>query len=416
MKKTLGIFVLVFFTGLPTGLTAETSIDVKSLIQQAVECNPGLRVKKATYEAQRARVIDNWLPEDPRIGADVEGQPSLFDFNNRTNYEYMAEQDIPFPTKLFFRGVSAARQADVAYQDYKEEERQLIWHVEQPYYELQTARRTLQYLDEQKVLLEQLTKSVKARYEANQAAQTDILKVQIEGSKLAIETFDWKQKEHLAQAHFSHLLNKPLDALYPTVIEEARPVLRLDLPDLEAMALKSRPELKALQFGIERAKAERALEQTKWLPDVILRIEARQYKPESSIREYDTFLGVSVPVWSLIKGVGGTWRAAESDVQAAEALYLKMKNEVLLSVHEAYSKLKSAENAVDTYENQILPQAHQQVEVALSSYEAGRVDFLSVVDAERTLKSTQIEIAEALSRYELALSDLRLSVGEDLVR
>jgi outer membrane protein TolC len=95
-------------------------------------------------------------------------------------------------------------------------------------------------------------------------------------------------------------------------------------------------------------------------------------------------------------------------------MYVEMKNEVLLTLHQAYSKVKAARNALNIYENSILPQAKLQVEVALASYEAGKVDFMSVIDAERTLRSMQIEYHKAVAEYEMGLSDLRLAVGDDL--
>ena len=135
---------------------------------------------------------------------------------------------------------------------------------------------------------------------------------------------------------------------------------------------------------------------------------------EDAKLEYDNFIGFSVPVWSLLKGIGGGWHSAQKEVEAAESLYTDMKNEVLFRIHEAYAKFKSAENALNTYESLILPQAKSQVDISLSSYEAGRVDILDLIDAERTFKNTQIGYYKALSDYEMALSDLRLAVGDDL--
>ncbi|MBI3325061.1 MAG: TolC family protein, partial [Candidatus Omnitrophica bacterium] len=96
----------------------------------------------------------------------------------------------------------------------------------------------------------------------------------------------------------------------------------------------------------------------------------------------------------------------------AEALYTAMKNEVLLAIHEAYAKARSAEHAVHIYETLIVPQAKQQVEVTLAAYEAGRTDFFSLLDAQRTLKDTQIAYHTFRADYERGLSDVRLAVGE----
>jgi outer membrane protein TolC len=197
--------------------------------------------------------------------------------------------------------------------------------------------------------------------------------------------------------------------LAPAVAPEA-------LPPIEALAqhaLASRPELKALERGIAKAKVSRAVAYTEWLPDVTGRIEARQFRGESGVREYDTFVGISVPVWSLLKGISGEWKAAGREVQEARAMYDEMKAEVLLAVYEAESKAKAAVYAVRTYEQQILPKAKQQAEVGLAAYEAGRTDFLSLLDAQRMLRDARIQYARFVADRDLALADLRLAVGSD---
>ena len=393
------------------GATSEQELlTLDGLLEKGMRNSPAIQAKKRMYEATRARVISSWLPEDPEFGVDAEGQSKLFRFHETDN-EYMVVQTIPFPTTLILKGQVALKDAQIAYQQYKEEERTIAWHLEQPYYELFLAKRTLTTLEELQQLAERLAKSVQARYESNQAPQQDFLKARIESSKTSIERYQWNEKVHLAEAHISHVLNQPLDTTY-TLSEAPRSLASsLARADFERLALQVRPELKAFELGIKRAKANRWLAATSWLPDLTGRIEARQFSGEGSIREYDTFLGVTVPVWSLIKGVGGEWKGAGRDVQAAEATYTEMKNEVLLAIHEAYSKVKTGEHALTTYEQLILPQARQQVEVAFAAYEAGRSDILSLIDAERMLKDAQMAYYKFLADYELGLSDLRLAVG-----
>ncbi len=388
-------------------------VTLQRLLEQAIQRNPGLQAKKRAYEAARARVIAAWLPNDPEIGTDVEGQSHLFRFD-RTDNEYSIMQRVPFPTTLFLRATAATNDADIAYQQYKEQERDVIWHIEQPYYELFLAKGTLGSLEEIRQLLERLSGAIQARYESNQSSQQDLLKARIELAKLGIELVDWEQKAHLGEAHVSHILNQPLHTSYEVLDSPTIQPLELSREQLEERALHARPELKAFGIGIQRAKISRAMALTSWLPDVTGRIEARQFSGEGHIREYDTFIGVTVPVWSLLKGAVGEWKGAQREVQAAEAMYEQQKNEVRLAVHEAYAKVTTAEYGLHAYQELILPQAKQQVEVAMAAYESGRTDLLALIDAQRTLKDSQIAFHQVAAEYQLGLSDLRLAVGSDL--
>lgn len=390
---------------------AITSLD--HLIQEALQKSPGIQAKQRAYEAARARVLAAWLPDDPEIGVDVEGQSDPLRLDRADN-EYSVMQTVPFPTKLLLRGQIALREAQMAFQAYKATERDVVWHIEQPYYELSLARKTVASLEGIRSLIERLARSAQARYEANQTSQQDVLAAQIELAKVGIDLVDWREKAHIAEAHLSHLLNQSLETRYePAEPPRSQPLTRART-ELEQLALRMRPELLASAIGIRRAKAGRALALTEWLPDFTGRIEARQFKGSDSIGEYDTFLGLTVPVWSLIKGAGGQWKGAAKEVQAAEALYDEMKNEVLLAIHEAYSKVTSAEYAVQAYEQLILPKARQRVDVTLASYEAGRTDFITLIDAQRTLRDTQIAYDTVRTQRDLGLSDLRLAVGGDV--
>jgi len=409
----LGVATAYAQTDAPAAAPAE-EVTLDGLLNAALARSPGLQAKKRAYEAARGRVIAAWLPDNPMIGADVEGQSKLFKFGSRADNEYMVSQTIPFPTTLLLRGQVAAREARMAYQQYKEAERDTIWHIEQPYYDLYMNKKTIVALEEVEALLEKLARAVQARYETNQASQQDVLKVQIELSRVRIDLFNARQQEHLAQAHVSHILNRSLETNYAIPDDMPRTPLSLTRPDLERLALKTKPELLAMETGISRAKANRLLAFTNWLPEVTGRFEARQFHGERSLREKDTFIGVTVPVWSLLKGAGGEWISAQREVQQAEAQYLEMKNEVLLAVHEAYASAASAQHGLLQYEQVILPQARQQVDVAFTAYEAGRTDFLNLIDAQRMLKDAQMAYYKLKADYERGLSNLRLAVGSAL--
>lgn len=57
---------------------AGPTLTLQALLDQAMQRSPGVQAKKRAYEAVRARVLSAWLPDDPMIGADVEGQSSLW--------------------------------------------------------------------------------------------------------------------------------------------------------------------------------------------------------------------------------------------------------------------------------------------------------------------------------------------------
>src|SRR3989338_7067329 len=113
------------------------------------------------------------------------------------NNEFMVAQTVPFPTKLLFRGLAASKEADAAYQAYREQERQLIWRLKEPYHKLYLAKKTIGLLEENRKLLEQAAKTAQTLYESGRAIQADVLKAYIEMSKTDIAVFNARQEERL---------------------------------------------------------------------------------------------------------------------------------------------------------------------------------------------------------------------------
>jgi len=59
----------------------------------------------------------------------------------------------------------------------------------------------------------------------------------------------------------------------------------------------------------------------------------------------------------------------------------------------------------------LLPRARQSLEVARAAYLSGQLDFLNVIDAERTLFESQLDQVEAQTQRELSLAELSLVIA-----
>ena len=71
---------------------------------------------------------------------------------------------------------------------------------------------------------------------------------------------------------------------------------------------------------------------------------------------------------------------------------------------------REASRNVQLLHERLLPRARQSLEVAQGGYTSGKVDFLNVLDAERTLLEFQLGEVEARVQRELALADLSLLI------
>jgi outer membrane protein TolC len=119
--------------------------------------------------------------------------------------------------------------------------------------------------------------------------------------------------------------------------------------------------------------------------------------------------------WTKPKYDAGV-REAAANQDSAKALYQVLKNQVLFDVKDLLVKTEAAEKLMTLYKTTIIPQARQTLESARANYQTGKLEFLSLLDAERALRDFQLEYYRALTTFEQRMAELERAVGMDLSR
>jgi outer membrane protein, heavy metal efflux system len=381
-------------------------LTLETLVKSSLPKNPDLLVAKTKYESAKAKAVFSWLPEDPEAGVDYEGQSDFLDIDSWTNKEYSISQDIPFPTKMILRAVQASQEASTLYEEYRAEENQAIAAISSPYFELLVLRKKIETLEANSSVLDQMLRASHSRYGADESGREDLLRIDIEKKRTDIELFKAKQNDRVVQEKISVLIKNPLETSYVIPEPGKRMARTQDLASLEKLALEKRPELLAIKNVLGRTKTESLQAQTEWLPDLTLRYEGREFRESGDITEHDSFIGFRVPAWSLLKGIGGSWRSAALEVQSAEHLYESAMNETLIKLHASWAQLKSAEYALEQYEAALLSSSRQYMDASLASYESGRTSFLNLIDSQRTDFDVRVEYYRHWVDYEMALLEI----------
>jgi cobalt-zinc-cadmium efflux system outer membrane protein len=99
--------------------------------------------------------------------------------------------------------------------------------------------------------------------------------------------------------------------------------------------------------------------------------------------------------------MGRTAREAEAGV-----------NEVLLELQEDHRRYTIAGERVRRYQAEILPRATLSLEQARAGYQAGKLRFLDVLDAQRTLGDARALLLDALRDLAVARAELDKFIGE----
>lgn len=385
---------------------------LERLRAEVLERNPQIQAARSRWEAARARIPQASALDDPMIGADVEGIPysSRSIANKYTDVEYMVSQAIPFPLKLFVRHRAAVQEALMAEQEYQEVLRAQVAEAVVAYYEICRLDRFIEINRRNQDLLGQFAQVAEARYAAGAGGQQDVLKAQTEQALLTNEGITLQQERRSAVARLNALLDRPVGQDLTVPSPAVPPRLSLDAEAWRAVAEAHNPRLRAARARVEMAKAERSLARLDYFPDFSTRLEARQFNEQSRIREYDVMLAVNVPVWSWWKQRNAV-REAQAALAAAEAGALSARNDVAAMVQDRFARADAAQRLVDLYRTSVLPKAEQALASARAGYEGGRVEFLSLLDAQRMLHETQEAAETATAALGQEMARLEAIVG-----
>jgi outer membrane protein TolC len=246
-------------------------------------------------------------------------------------------------------------------------------------------------------LSKKLSRIAETRYSINQGSQSDAIKAQVELSKAMNMVITAQQEKEIAAARVNNLRGKRPG----TQLAEPEPFAvnssTFDYAALEAEVLAKNPYLAAMASRLKMAEKKLSLARAEYAPDFMLLWRRRASDDAAMNGTYDVSLGLTVPLWLGAKSAMGREAKAERDMGAAE--YDAARNSVLLELKEITVKLDYYRRLTDLYSNTVMPQAEASLKASEAAYQAGKTDFLDLVDANRTLLETKREYYEYAAAY-----------------
>ncbi|MDR3378989.1 TolC family protein [Cupriavidus basilensis] len=148
-----------------------------------------------------------------------------------------------------------------------------------------------------------------------------------------------------------------------------------------AQALDSAPELASQRLELERRQAIIGVERSRQYPDLTVSLGSK--RDNGSDRGTMPVLGVSLPLPLFDRNQGNLYTALRQADKAADeyrATQVRLANEL----QQATRQLSVSRTSADSLKDTVLPAAQQAYEAATRGFEAGKFNFLDVLDAQRT--------------------------------
>jgi len=390
-------------------------LDLATLIAVARKRNPevresAFRTLAGLEEVRRAGSLD-----DPFLRIGTEGVPlrSAGSLGFAQDNFAGLQQNFPFPGNLSLRSEAAFRGAEGMHQMRLDRERDVIARLKKAYAEYYLATRSIEAHDDHLKLMEATEKISDAKFRTGAVPQQDVLKPQLEQVMLHGEVLAMQQMRGSARAMINTLLHRPLDAPLGEPREIAPATEPLDLDELTARAVQSRPELLAAEARVRATQASlRLAERERDLPDFSVGVD--YWQVPNGPDAYAAMFSINLP-WFTGKRSAEA-RRLEQTLRADEAALDAARHRARFEVRDAWLRTESARKSAALLRTELVPKSAQTVEVSRASYEKDKSSFLDLLDSERSLRDVKLKYIQTLAQYESAAADLERAVGSDLRR
>jgi outer membrane protein TolC len=392
---------------------------VEELLAIARQQSPEVMALRLEAEAAMERAASSGALADPLLRTELRNitnngspaSPNLLPARVGST-KYTLIQPLPFWGKRELKREAAAAGADeargLADLAWSELAARIKTAYAQDYALLRQAALTREVMD----LVERLESISRARYAGGLAVQQDVIRLRVERTALQAELIQLENERHHAQVRINGLLARSAHAQLadPETLRSPPPAASLDYAALAERLRERNPQLFADAARIRVAEKNRASTYRNRYPDVALGVSPIQTRERVS--EWELMLEVNIPLQQESRR--GQEREAERLLEAARARREASANRLLAELAENLSALEAARRVELLAGGDLLPQAELTFQSALAGYENGKVDFATLLDAQRQIRKAKQDVLKAQAEQQARLADIERLIGEDL--
>ena len=388
------------------------------LVGAALNDNPDIKAAEQRLRLYENKIIPAGALSDPSLSLAFNNYPAD-SFNDdefaMSGKTVKLSQALPFPGKLAAKKEAAAQLASWYKGQLEDNKLQLVRQVKEAYYSYYYYNKAVGITEKNNQLLEDFTRLTETNYEVGQGLQQDVLKAQMERSKLVDRLYTLKQQRQTSLAALNRLTNRPPAHAVPLMPNFEITPVELPLEKLQAAPESNRPMYMAYQALVKSYQARQKLAKLDYRPDFKLGV-AYTFREENRADDGTDFVGIEFSVnlpFSRPKRAAAVSEAVAGS-RMALAQYNDFRNKVRFNIHDAYSRMQKNRDQALLYKSGIIPQSRQAFEAAMGSYQVGKVSFLVLLDNLKTVYNYEMEYFQVLANGERNIARLEAETGLSL--
>jgi len=394
---------------------AGSPVTLGELIREVEQRNPDIAAAQLGYQAAThvAGQVSAFPDTQVMVQHFAVGSPRPFAGYSNSEFAYIglgASQEIPYPGKRGLRAQAASQEAEARRFQADSSRRSVVDQLKGIYFRLAYLQETLGVLERNDEVLRDVQKITESRYSVGQGNQQEVLKAQLQHTKILQEIAMHHREVGQMQAQLKQLLNRVQDS--PNI--QTVPLTLRSIPytasQLMELVKQQNPDIKAQQQMVKQSESQVELSRKEFRPD--FNVQYMWQHTNGDTRDYymATF-GINLPNRGRRKA---ELAQAEANREQAKRMLEGEQQRRLAEVQDQFVAAETSAEQLKIYKEGLIPQSEATLRSAQAAYQSGKQDFETLLNSFLDVLGLQIEYQRELADHETALARLEALTGVDL--
>jgi len=328
--------------------------------------------------------------------------------------KYGIEQMFPWFGTLKVRGDVASAQSKAVYKEYEAARLKVFQQVKYAFYEYLYLKEAIDIAEENLQLLKNFEIIARTNYQTSTANHPDVIRAQIELAELENVLTSLQKLKTPTTVMLNASMNRPiaLPLVWPqkptitnVVIEQSK---------LIEFVIDNNPQIQGMSWEIEAARSNVQLAKKRFYPNIGVGFEYvdRAEVGERGRTPLSLMFSVNIPLWQ--DNYKAAKRQAEANLSKSVQQKISFQNITISQTMQVLYDYQDAQRKFKLYSDVLIPKTQELLLASESTYKSGKVDFLSLIDAQRTLLKYQLDYNRALADSQQKLAELEMLAGTEL--
>jgi outer membrane protein, heavy metal efflux system len=388
---------------------------LRHLIQEAEHNSPVIAASIHAWQA--ATNVPRQVSALPETEVTLQqfsvGSPRPFAGYTNSDFAYIgigASQELPYPGKRPLRAKVAEFEANSLHEQSDSIRRDVIESLQHTYFQLAYIQHSLGTLLSSDQVLNQVEQAAEARYRVGEGTQEDVLKAQLQHTKILQEIAHHHEQEGQLEAQLKQLLNRPQES--PDIATEplSQTPVRFTAAELLDRTRQLNPDVRAKSEMVNRERAQVELAHKEFRPD--FNVAYMYQNTDRKFRDY-YMLTFSVRLPNRGRQKAELAEAEQNRERTKQELQAETQR-VLAEVQEQYVMVQTSEKQLKIYTDGLIPQATATFQAGLAAYQSNKQDFESLLSSFLDVLNLELDYQDKLVDHESAVARLERLTGVSL--